>query len=537
MKRAEKISEADIVLGDIVFLSLKSSLSPQLFCVYNVDGDNVAAFAIKEEKTSPVSSIGVTREDIEDLRADFNGGSVHLLEMPVLLKSSLCRIGKLKLSKIDEILRKLAKQVAGKYYAAIHEPHSSFKRGQDYISYAGRVFDEKELSALIDASLDFWLTEGRFASQFAKDLASFLDVRFCCLTNSGSSANLLAVCALTSEKLGERRLKPADEVITAACGFPTTVNPIIQNQLLPVFVDVDLGTYVPAVEQIEKAITRKTKAIFVAHTLGNPFDLAAVAQLAKKYRLWLIEDNCDALGSRFDNRLTGSFGDIATFSFYPAHHITTGEGGAVVTDNAQLNTILESFRDWGRDCWCKPGKDNTCGKRFSWQLGLLPQGYDHKYIYSHRGYNLKMTDLQAAVGIEQLKKLPGFIAARKRNFEYFLKGLQEYDRFFILPQSHPNAEPCWFGFVLTIRLDAGFSREAIVAFLESRKIATRMLFGGNMIRQPSFKNVEYRLSGDLTNTDIIMNQTFWLGVYPKIQQSDIDYILEKIKEFLDSKGL
>lgn len=537
MRPPEKMIKTEVVCGDIAFYQPKDSVIQQIFFIYDVDGDSVVALGLGEPTVSRQECVKIDQDDLEELTGYFSGGWVNPQAIRSLPGPFLVRIGRLKIEKIDKVLRELAKQVAGKYYQVVHQPNDTFNPGKSYLSYAGRVFDDKELKALVDASFDFWLTEGRFAHQFEKDLAKFLGVRFCCLTNSGSSSNLLAISALTSPKLGARQLRPGDEVITAACGFPTTVNPIVQNQLVPVFIDVVLGTYVPMVEQIEKAISAKTKAIFIAHTLGNPYDLCAVAELAQKHHLWLIEDNCDALGSRFDNQLTGGFGDIATLSFYPAHHITTGEGGAVVTKDAQLNTILESFRDWGRDCWCKSGKDNTCGKRFDWQLGSLPQGYDHKYIYSHRGYNLKMTDLQAAIGIEQIKKLPGFIAARKKNFEYLLNGLQAYERFFILPQSHLKADPCWFGFILTIKADAGFSREEIVRFLENNKIATRMLFGGNLIRQPSFADVVYRVSGDLNNTDIIMNQTFWLGVYPKIQQQDMDYMLAKIKKFLDAKGL
>ncbi len=537
MRLPEKMIKTEVVCGDIAFCQSGNAPTAQMLFIYDIDGETVVALEVVEQSIAQRSYVKIDQDDIEELTGVFSGGWVNPQAIRSLPRTSLVCIGRLKIEKVDKVLRELAKQVASKYYQAVHQPNNNFNPGKSYISYAGRVFDDKELKALIEASFDFWLTEGRFAHQFEKDLAGFLGVRFCCLTNSGSSANLLAISALTSPKLGARQLRPGDEVITAACGFPTTVNPIVQNQLVPVFVDVSLGTYVPMVKHIEEAISAKTKAIFIAHTLGNPYDLLAVAQLAKKHHLWLIEDNCDALGSRLDQRLTGSFGDIATLSFYPAHHITTGEGGAVVTNDAQLNTILESFRDWGRDCWCKSGKDNTCGKRFDWQLGSLPQGYDHKYIYSHRGYNLKMTDLQAAIGIEQIKKLPDFIAARKKNFEYLLKGLQAYERFFILPQSHLKADPCWFGFILTIKADAGFSRAEIVRFLENNKIATRMLFGGNLIRQPSFAYVTYRVSGDLANTDIIMNQTFWLGVYPKIQLQDMDYMLAKIKEFLDAKGL
>ena len=408
--------------------------------------------------------------------------------------------------------------------------------GETYIPYAGRVYDEKEIISLVDSSLDFWLTAGRFAKQFECDFAKFLGVKYCVLTNSGSSANLLAISALTSQDLGERRFKPGDEVITIACTFPTTVNPIIQSNLIPVFIDIDIGTYNIQVDKIEGAISDKTKAIFLAHTLGNPFDLDKVLEICEKYNLWLIEDNCDALGSKYNGRYTGTFSHIATFSFYPAHHITMGEGGALVTNNSELKKLIISFRDWGRDCWCEPGNDNTCSKRFSWRLGSLPYGYDHKYIYSHIGYNLKITDMQAAIGVEQLKKLPSFIKARKKNFKLLHEGLKKYEKYFILPRIELKADPSWFGFTITIRKDVGFTRDEIVKYLENNKIATRMLFAGNIIRHPSFENVNYRIYENLKNTDMIMNNTFWLGVYPGINSEIIDYIINRIEEFIKKRG-
>ncbi|MFH1472018.1 MAG: lipopolysaccharide biosynthesis protein RfbH [Nanoarchaeota archaeon] len=433
----------------------------------------------------------------------------------------------------EDIKKEIFEKVK-EYYSLAHKKED-FVQGKTKINYAGRVFDEKEIISLVDSSLEFWLTAGRFAGQFEKEFAEFLGAKYCLLTNSGSSANLLAVSALTSPSLGERQLKPGDEVITAAAGFPTTVNPIVQNGLVPVFVDVDLGTYNIQHSKIEKAITEKTKAIIIAHTMGNPFNLKEVARIAKKHNLWLIEDNCDALGSKYDEKYTGTFGDIATFSFYPAHHITMGEGGALVTNNPKLKRLIESFRDWGRDCWCGPGCDNTCGKRFSQQLGTLPFGYDHKYTYSHIGYNLKVTDMQAAVGIEQLKKLPEFIDARKRNFKLLYSGLKKYEKYFIMPETEKEADPSWFGFLLTVREGAGFTKNDIVKYLEDNKIATRMLFAGNIIRQPSFKNVKYRVSGDLKNTDIIMNNTFWIGVYPGLTEIMIKYILSSFDKFLCDK--
>lgn len=409
----------------------------------------------------------------------------------------------------------------------------AFIAGKSYIPYAERVYDEKEMICLVDSALDFWLTAGRFAKQFETEFAEFLGVNHCLLTNSGSSANLLAVSALTSYKLGEKRLKPSDEVITVAAAFPTTVNPIIQNNLIPVFVDVNLGTYNIQADKIEDAISDKTKAIFLAHTLGNPFDLKTVMEVAQKYNLWVIEDSCDALGSRYNGRYTGTFGHIATFSFYPSHHMTMGEGGTLVTNDTQLKRIIESFRDWGRDCWCEPGCDNSCGRRFSWQLGGLPFGYDHKYIYSHIGYNLKITDMQAAVGVAQLRKLPEFIKARKKNWKLIYKGLKKYDDYFILPEATAISDPSWFGFPLTIKEDAPFKRNEIVNYLEEKKIATRLLFSGNIVRHPCFENVQFRIYDSLRNTDFIMNNTFWIGVFPGLTNEMIDYILAKFYEFLE----
>jgi CDP-4-dehydro-6-deoxyglucose reductase, E1 len=414
------------------------------------------------------------------------------------------------------------------------ENHDSFIPGTSYIPYAGRIYDEKELISLIDASLDFWLTTGRYAAQFEKDLAAFLGVRYCLLTNSGSSANLLAVCALTSPRLGEMRLKAGDEVITTACGFPSTLNPIIQNNLVPVFIDVDLGTYNIQAEKIEAAISEKTKAIMIPHTLGNPADLNTIIKMVKKYNLWFIEDNCDALGSRYQGKFTGTFSHISTCSFYPAHHITMGEGGAVLTNNQLLKRIIASFRDWGRDCWCTPGCDNSCGKRFDWQLGDLPHGYDHKYIYSHIGYNLKATDMQAAVGVEQLKKLPGFIERRKENFNILYDGLTKYEDYFILPRTIPHSDPSWFGFPILIRENAAFSRYEIIKHLEENKIATRMLFGGNLLKQPAYSDMKFRAIGSLENTDIVMNNLFWLGVYPGLSRAMLDYVLSTLGAFLNT---
>jgi len=406
-----------------------------------------------------------------------------------------------------------------------------FAPGKTSIPYAGRVYDEKEMINLVDASLDFWLTAGRYADEFESKLSRFLGVKYCLPVNSGSSANLLAIAALTSPLLKKRRLKPGDEVITTACGFPTTLNPIIQNGLVPVFVDVDLKTYNIQADQVEKAVSKKTKAIFVAHTLGNPVEIAKIQHIAKKYNLWFIEDNCDALGSVFKGKYTGTFGAIATCSFYPAHHITTGEGGAVLTNDSLLRKIILSFRDWGRDCWCEPGCDNTCGKRFSRQFGNLPAGYDHKYVYSHIGYNLKMTDMQAAVGAAQMDKLSAFIDSRRKNFDRLYEALKKYEKYLVLPQATKGSKPSWFGFPILVKKNAGFLRNGIVAYLEKNKIATRMLFGGNLIKQPAYAEIKYRISGGLENTDVVMNQLFWIGVYPGITEEKLRYIIKTFDNF------
>jgi len=410
-------------------------------------------------------------------------------------------------------------------------PGETFEPGQTFIPYAGRIFDAEEMVNLVDASLDFWLTTGRYAREFELSFAKYMGRLYALLCNSGSSANLLAVSALTSPRLGERRLVPGDEVITVAAGFPTTVNPIIQNNLVPVFIDVDLPTLNADVSYLEEALSTRTKAIIFAHTLGNPFDLGAVKAFADKHQLFLIEDNCDALGSTYNGQLTGTFGDLATLSFYPAHHITMGEGGCVTTSNPTLKVIVESFRDWGRDCYCDPGKDNTCGKRFGWQLGSLPHGYDHKYIYSHIGYNLKLTDMQAAVGVAQLKKLPSFIARRRHNWQYLRDGLKDFEEFLLLPCATAGSEPSWFGFVLTVKEDAPFKRGQLVQFLESKKIATRHIFGGNLARQPAYLEVATRAIGELPNSDRVMNNSFVIGVYPGINDDKLSYMIAAFREF------
>ena len=425
--------------------------------------------------------------------------------------------------KADTLRGSIIELVRQYYVAAFPEP--AFVPGESPVRYAGRVFDEDELVHLVEAALDFWLTTGRFADRFEREFARFFGLQNAILVNSGSSANLLALSCLTSSKLGGRRLKPGDEVITVATGFPTTVNPIVQNQLVPVFLDVTIPTYNVDVTQLEESYSAQTRAVILAHTLGNPFDLDAVTAFVRKHNLWLIEDCCDAVGATYRGQKVGTFGDLATVSFYPAHHMTMGEGGCVLTDNHELKRLVESFRDWGRDCWCEPGKDNTCGRRFDWQLGDLPHGYDHKYIYSHLGYNLKLTDMQAAVGVAQLKKLPAFIEARRGNFQALYDGLKDLEEFFIMPQATPGSEPSWFGFPVAVRPEAPFSRNEAVGFLERHNIATRLLFGGNLVRQPAYREVRYRIVGDLRNSDFVMNRVFWVGVYPGLPAKAIEYMV------------
>lgn len=407
--------------------------------------------------------------------------------------------------------------------------------GESYIPSSGKCVDSDDLANIIDASLDMWLTSGRYGEEFEREFPEFLGAKHCALVNSGSSANLVAMTALTSHKLGERRLKPGDEVITVAAGFPTTVSPIIQNGLVPVFIDVELATYGFDSDIIEEAISSKTKAIFMAHTLGNPFNIKKVMEIAKKYNLWVIEDNCDALGARYDGKITGSFGHISTYSFYPAHHITMGEGGAVVTNDSNLFNIIRSIRDWGRDCICPPGHDNVCKHRFTQKHGELPEGYDHKYVYSHLGYNLKVSDMQAAIGVSQLKKLPEFIEKRNENYKKIYNGLKELEEFLILPEATENSEPSWFGFPITVKENPRFNRKDLVDFLEENKIGTRLLFAGNLLKQPAFteNNYKYRVVGNLKNTDIVMNNTFWIGVWPGINDECIKYIINKFKSFID----
>jgi CDP-6-deoxy-D-xylo-4-hexulose-3-dehydrase len=416
-------------------------------------------------------------------------------------------------------------------YAQIAHAERPFVPGESAVPVSGKVIGATELKNMVDASLDGWLTTGRFNAEFERRLAEFIGVKYLITVNSGSSANLVAFSALTSPRLGERAIQRGDEVIGVAAGFPTTVNPIIQFGAVPVFVDVDLATHNIDASKIEAAITPKTKAIMLAHSLGNPFNLEVVTALCKKYNLWLVEDCCDALGATYNGQMVGTFGDIGTLSFYPAHHITMGEGGAVFTNNPELKLIAESFRDWGRDCYCPPGKDNTCNKRFCWKLGNLPEGYDHKYTYSHLGYNLKISDMQAACALAQMDRLEEFIATRRANFAYLKDRLASCEQFLELPQATPNSDPSWFGFAVVLKESSGVNRVDLLNYLDQNKIGTRLLFAGNLTRQPYMIGQNYRVSSELTNTDIVMNQTFWLGVYPGLKKEHLDFIVEKLEEF------
>ncbi len=497
--------------------------------VIDLTGQDLLCASITTNKK--YNGLSFTNNDLEE--GILEKESIVRVENLYSVPEEMCiKIASVKKGFLNKVLRMFTKYAANVYFKNFHSTKTLNK-----ISASGKIVDENDLSNLIDASLDMWLTAGRFVDEFEREFPKVLGRKYCALVNSGSSANLIAISALTSYKLGERRLKPGDEVITVAAGFPTTITPIIQNNLIPVFVDVDLGTYNVNVKQLENAISEKTKAIFLAHTLGNPFDVDKVLEVKRKYNLWLIEDNCDALGSKYKGKFTGTFGDVSTVSFYPAHHMTMGEGGAILTDDPELYKIILSFRDWGRDCWCPPGKDNTCGKRFSWKLGDLPYGYDHKYIYSHLGYNLKATDFQAAIGLSQLRKLSQFVEKRKENFRLLYEGFKKecLDKYFILPEWLPEADVSWFGFPLTIRDGVEFKRRNLLEFLERNEIGTRLLFAGNIIRQPAFTNsdVVYRVVGNLKNTDKIMMNTFWIGVWPGLDTACLDYIIEKFKEFFN----
>jgi CDP-4-dehydro-6-deoxyglucose reductase, E1 len=431
-------------------------------------------------------------------------------------------------------LRQQILELSEEYARRVHGPRA-FVRGESSVAVSGKVMSPADMRNLVDSSLDLWLTAGRFSDEFELRFAEFFGTKYSLLVNSGSSANLVAFSALTSPLLRNDRLKPGDEVITVAAGFPTTVNPIIQNGCIPVFIDAHVPTYNADVSMLEEARSENTRAVMFAHTLGNPFDLSAVKAFCDKYDLWLIEDCCDALGATYDGKKVGTFGDIATVSFYPAHHITMGEGGAVMTDRPALKKILESFRDWGRDCYCPPGKDNTCGNRFGWQLGNLPKGYDHKYTYRHIGYNLKVSDMQAAVGLSQLDRAPDFIAARRRNFGILTDGLKDMEDTLILPEATANSDPSWFGFPIAVRPDAPRAREDIVRYLEDHKVATRLLFAGNLLRQPAYTDINCRVIGDLKQADFIMNNVFWIGVFPGLDRPRLDYMIETLHDAMKAK--
>ena len=429
-------------------------------------------------------------------------------------------------NEADELRAGILEKVS-EYYAAAF-PEREFIPGETPVPISGKVFDAVEIQFLVDAGLDFWLTTGRYAEQFESEFAQVFGLRYALLTNSGSSANLLALSCLTSPSLKAKALRPGDEVITVAAGFPTTLNPIIQNGLVPVLVDVDVPTYNVDTGQLEEALSERTRAVIFAHTLGNPYNVAGVSEFVRKHDLWWVEDCCDAVGATYKNKPVGTFGDLATVSFYPAHHITMGEGGCVLTDRPALKTLIESFRDWGRDCWCVPGAANTCGKRFDWQLGDLPHGYDHKYTYSHVGYNLKLTDMQAAVGVAQLQKLPAFIEARRENFRFLFEELKDLQEFFILPEATAESDPSWFGFPLAIKPDAPFTRDYVLRYLDERKIATRLLFGGNLLRQPAYQGIQHRKVGDLRNSDFVMNQVLWMGVWPGLSKEMLTFVVETL---------
>ena len=525
------LKSGDIVLVGDSYFDNTINLKNKLLIVLDPKGQNILC-AIIEEDDEDVNyrSLILKNNDLEE--GSLKNEGIIKLEKLHCIPSDICeRLGTVKKEFLNKILRAFTKYASSIYYNNFCKENIL-----DKIPPSGKVLDKYDLFNLIDASLDMWLTTGRFTEEFENKFPKFLGRKYCALVNSGSSANLIAISALTSYKLGERRLKPGDEVITVAAGFTTTVTPIIQNNLIPVFIDVDIGTYNVNVEQLEMAITDKTKAIFLAHSLGNPFNVDKILAICHKYNLWLIEDNCDALGSKYNSKYTGAFGHISTSSFYPAHHITMGEGGAVLTDDLKLYKIIRSLRDWGRDCWCSPGKDNTCGKRFNWKLGDLPFGYDHKYIYSHLGYNLKATDFQAAIGLTQLEKLPEFIDKRKENFKLLYESFKKegLDEYFILPRWLPESDVSWFGFPLTIKDDISFDRKELIEFLEKNKIGTRLLFAGNIIKQPAFtyNQINYRIFRELKNTDKIMKDTFWIGVWPGIGEKEIEYMIGKFKEFI-----
>lgn len=532
----------EIVLLDFPFTNLKGAKLRPALIVAGSDNQNdyLVAFVTSEVEHYVRSEFAVVIK-----QNDLQRGTVKLesvIRCDKLITISPGRIFRnnvalLKKVKISEVLRKICNiGVKGIYHTVHQSDEKIFIPGKSRVNYAGRVFDEKELINAVDASLDFWLTEGRFTETFAEKIADFLGVENVLLTNSGSSANLLAFAALTSEKLGDKRLKPGDEVISVAAGFPATVTPVIQYGLIPVFVDVNLPTYNIDVTLMKNAITSKTRCIFIAHTLGNPFDIDAVMELALKHNLWVIEDNCDAFGSRYKGRYTGTFGHLSTISFYPAHHITTGEGGAIITNDPLLAQLVRAFRDWGRDCYCAGGENNTCGKRFSQTFGNLPLGYDHKYVYSEIGYNLKMTDIQAAIGSAQIDKLTSFCEKRKLNFKRLHEVFSQFPACFILPEATLESDPAWFSFIITLKQDCPFTRDELTTFFNEHLIETRNLFAGNLTKQPGFMNKEFRIAGSLSNTDYIMNHTFFLGTYPGLNEKMIEYIEKTLNVFIKGRG-
>lgn len=528
-------------LGDIVLLDFPytnragSKVRPGLVIAVSGEkhyGDLQVAYLTTDVDSYVFDPFAATFNTADLAEGTLKQASVVRVDKVITVHPNQCRkVARLGTAKLDEVLRKAASHRVENYATHKFAP-TTFEPGVSVVPPSGKVLDSVELKLMVEAALDGWLTTGRFNDEFEQRLAQFIGVKHLITVNSGSSANLVAFSTLTSPKLGDRAIKPGDEVIGVAAGFPTTVNPVLQFGAVPVLVDVELGTYNIDASQIEAAISPKTKAIMLAHTLGNPYNLEVVTGLCKKYNLWLVEDCCDALGSTYKGQMVGAFGDIGTLSFYPAHHITMGEGGAVFTNHPQLKLIAESFRDWGRDCYCAPGCDNTCGKRFSWQLGSLPEGYDHKYTYSHAGYNLKITDMQAACGLAQLDKAPRFIQARKDNFAFLKERLASCEEFLILPEATPHSEPSWFGFPLTLRPEAGVTRVDLLRYLDQYKIGTRLLFAGNLTRQPYFQGRHYRVAGELVNTDRVMNDTFWIGVYPGLSENMLDYAAIQIETFL-----
>ncbi len=536
----EQISVTNVNIGEIYIYDIPFTDSDQhkprpvvVIAPPNSKGDIlIIAGSSKIDNWSKEKVFQVKPQDLEE-GGLLNDNTVfpiskQLLATPKFLKKKL---GQLKKTKIDQLQRLI---ITG-HTQTYHDQRFSekiFIPGKSRVNYAGRVFDEKEIINAVDASLDFWLTEGRFSEEFSEKIAEFLGVEHVLLTNSGSSANLLAFSALTSEKLGDKRLKSGDEVISVAAGFPATVTPIIQHGLIPVFVDVEIPTYNIDIEMMRKAITPKTRCIFIAHTLGNPFNIDAVMQLAKEHDLWVIEDNCDAFGSVYKGKKTGSFAHLSTISFYPAHHITTGEGGAICTNDPRLAQLVRAFRDWGRDCYCAGGENNTCGKRFSQQFGNLPFGFDHKYVYSEIGFNLKMTDIQAAIGAAQIDKLPHFCERRKANFHEWIRIFTKYPDFFILPEATEGADPAWFAFIVTLKESAPFKRDELTAYLNAKLIETRNLFAGNITKQPGFMTKNYRIADHLNNTDYLMNNTFFLGTYPGLTEAMFSYVEGVLDAFI-----